>query len=318
LVAAEAKDGVYEVSLTKELLSGASPYARLGADGVDALFWAWGSVSSQVKFTSIATMIPANGVEYVGTYKIPETAFGADGTFTGETAAVTAHNGENTMFASYGAMKPGDALITNIESLDRAAMVVSVNLKYKADGTTIDPNASTVTLLEQTPANLIAYEALSQVEKDAITSVAIGGVDVVYTFRELFEEGALPVSCADYGHDNVMPGVWTYAGLYVFTKSSVYSGTIQCGRRLSYVTLQILDEEGNAAITAYGFPGESDIKSNMFTYAISTLDDTAEANRRYGVVSTSSLKKGSTYRVLVTGLVTTGETVTLRDFEALW
>ena len=325
LVNCQEEDGVYTVPLTVEALSGTPTYySRLGVDGVDALAWAWSAASNKTNFTEVKNMIAKRGVQWVEGFEISEKTVTETALIDGSTMETCTLNGAEKMYAAYANVKKADAFITNVHPAlgEHAAMVVSIQVVENADGT-INGAESTVTVLEQTPAGLLTYAALSDAEKEALADqdLVVGGIDVTYTFEELFAVGALPVTCPDFHHDQKLDTVWTYAGYnstYSYTKSSVFAGFVQASRRLAYVRLNVKDAEGKTMFEVFALPAETGLKENYHHYAISTLDDTDYAPLRRGVIDTSLLIKGNTYTATAYGLLSTGEEVVLREFSAKW
>ncbi len=325
LVNCKETGGVYTVPLTVEVLSGIPTYySRLGVDGVDALAWAWSAASNKTYFTEIGNMLAKRGVQWISGFEISEKTLTETGMIDGSTMETCVLNGAEKMYAAYANVNKADAFITNVhpELGEHAAMVVSVQIVKKQDGS-IDGAASTVTVLEQTPAGLLTYAALSDSEKAALADqdLVIGGVDVTYTFEELFASGALPVTCPDFHHDQKLDATWVYAGYastYSYTKSSVFAGFVQSSRRLAYVRLEVKDAKGNQMYEVFALPPETGVKENYHHYTISVLDDAAEAPLRRGQINTSRLTAGNTYTATAYGLLSTGEEVVLREFSAKW
>lgn len=307
-----AQNGVYTIPLTQRMLSGNQNCARLGVDAADALFWGWASVSPSVRFTDTATMVEAKGVRPVGDYKLPASLADA-------TDDVVAAAGAETIYAAYAKMQKADGLVADTEAKDHAMMAVSVTVVNGADGK-IDPKESFVTVLEQTDKNLAAYEALSAAEKEAKKNevLVIGGIDVKYTFEELMNDGFLPITCKELVEDGALDAVFVGDSIRTgkFTKATIYAGGVRTNRRIAVAHLKIFDANGNALLDTRSYPQESGIADTVFSVNLANWNVASEIGRCRGDCDPAAvLTVGEEYRYVLTGILSTGETVTLREYS---
>ena len=309
--------GVYTKALTSKMLSGSSTVsARLGVDDVDALAWAWAAVSPSAKFISTETMVARNGVVFLGDLVLPaEAAESLDGL----TDDIIVANGEKALLEAYAKLQKADGLVSDTGADGHAMMVVSVSISYNPDGS-INPDLSYVTLLEQTDANLVAFEALSDTEKAAVASktLVIGGVDVKYSFRELIDGAFVPVSCEELELTGALEPVYqgdSYRSNFEYTKYHIYAGTIQANRRFVSLNQVIVDADGNEVINTTLIPTEASVGGNTFSFAMSAWNAASEATRCYGSPTLTALAKGKTYTLTLTARLATGETVTYRNYS---
>ena len=308
--------GVYSIPLFSRALSGSSVIsARVGADAADMVFWALAKVAPSVKFTSTSNMTEANGLLPVGEYEMT----GVTDTLAGLTDDVASANGTDVMYESYAALQKADVLFADTDALSHAMLVVSVSVAKNPDGS-INPNESYVIVLEQTDKNLLAYEALSDTEKEAKMGevLVIGGIDVKYTFAQLYSDGFLPVTVSEFSLIGPLNNVYmgdTYRKTYSFTKSSIYAGTVSSSRRFVYLNTVIRDASGNAVINTTAFATEEGVTGGLFTYKMSNWNVAGEGSRCYGDPALTVLKSGEKYTLTQTAYLSTGETVNLRSYS---
>lgn len=329
------ENGLYTVPLTQEILSGSSAAsARVGVDDVDALFWAWARVAPSPNFTETKNMTAANGVLPVGTYELTAEA---KASLEKATDDVVALNGEEVMYAAYAKLQKADGLVADTDAAKHAMLAVSVTVVNGADGK-IDPAASYVTVLEQTDANLVSYEALTPEEKAAKKDEAlvIGGIDVKYTFTELFEGGYLPVTCEELTKDGKVEDLYAVDGYRVagsakagsddsYNKNRLFAGTVSSNRRIVYLNQKFINKQTNEVVLDITtFPHDGGVGSDgIFTYNLTLWDDTAQIPRTRGYrnhITAGALKNffkndKKTYRCELVGMLSTGEEVIFRSYD---
>ncbi len=324
------ENGIYTVPLNQRILSGSSKIsARYGVDDVDALYWAWSVAATRIFFTNSGEMTKEAGVLPVGSYVLSKDEKKVVNSIAGLTDDVVKENGQEVMFSSYKALQKADGLVSDTDLGSHVMMAVSVTVVTKEDGS-IDGNKSYVTVLEQTDANLAAFELLTAEEKEAKKDevLVVGGIDVKYTFQELFEAGYLPVTCDDLTHDGALENVFYGDSIrsedrflpkaFFSTTASDEPNFVSSNRRIVYVNQVITDAEGKVVSDVTGFPTEKGVGKEVFTYYITDMASSSEETRRIGEVSTAVFKKGEDYRCVITGLLATGETVTFRDYEVTY
>lgn len=305
---AESQDanGVYTLSgITSELVHGgcfteAPNLARLSNDCADAVFWAWGQVSTSITFTSTIEMTEQTGCVRVGEYT-------ASASKNAKTKEVCKENGTDVMFAAYAQMQKGDAVV-QYNSAGHAMMVADVHVVM--NGNTIDGEQSYALILEQT-SSYVTKEKFFFDEKLQENVYICGGVDVKYTFNKLFKTGYLPITCKELVDPSPLAEVTMYdseaeKGL---TKDNICKGMFKSNYRISSVTVTIADSNGNTVqqATAFGHQGE------MNRFLLSRLNDKTEAPVRRGSLDVKALTPG-TYHCTHTCQIATGEILTVRDF----
>lgn len=158
--------------------------------GPSACYWAWGRVCSSIGYSRLANMTHANGYLRVGPYTYDETltAFSEKD----NTVDICTKNGLVTMCQSYAATKPGDAMITSTAQNTQMLMVTQdVNVVYFEGSDIIDPNASTITYVDQN------YVWGEQKNEAGDAFLCKNNVDDTYTFMGLFNKGYIPFTIAE-------------------------------------------------------------------------------------------------------------------------
>ena len=195
--------GIMPVSgLHWKLLSGSGKNtARIGNDCSSAVMQAWSQIGNSFRFSSTRYMVRDAGYLPVGSYVSP-----ADENVSNRRTCQ--ENGEQTMFEAYACLRLADALVCREKGSGHAIMAVSVNVVRKDDGT-IDGDASVLTFMEQSRVHLMQEKKYfhSELKEDVYITLAL---DVKQTFREVFEEGYLPITCKELIDPAPMevPTVW--------------------------------------------------------------------------------------------------------------
>ena len=165
----------------------------IGNHCCSSVYWAWARVSSTISFLSTDFMNPAHGAIPVGNYVIRDGVTHFDKSYN--TVTVCAENGLDVMSAAYAELLPADAVVafdrdaeTDVVRRHHARLVKEVNVVKTGDE--IDPDGSTVTFYEQDN-TFNNYDSHGQIIKK------IGNFGRVVTFRKLFEDGYIPVTCKE-------------------------------------------------------------------------------------------------------------------------
>ena len=207
------------------------------------------------------------------------------------------------MFAAYAQMQKADA----VSKSSHAMMIVEVHVIR--DGETINPDESYVTVLEQVSPNLIG-EKYYYDERLQENVYICGGVDVKYTFQELFNLGYLPITCKELIDPSPLAEETVTDSEPEHTVDTIFKGIFQSPYRISSVTITITDQGGNVVqqMTGYG------IQAEMMRFRLPRLNTADEADVVQGSIDISALAAG-TYRCTHTCQISTGSIITVRNFE---
>lgn len=300
--------GVYTISgLDPESLSGSTGNrawgrSRISNDCADAVFWAWAQVSSSITFDQTQYMTEPYGCLKVGDYECNVIKF------TGYTKPVCKENGEQRMYAAYGHLQKGDAMVLYTDgSGGHAVMIVDVHVE-QADGV-IDGSKSYVTILEQISSNLQAEasyfdEALGQ---DVYLSC---GVDTQWSFETIFKRGYLPITCKELVDPTPRPEETLTDTVTTPTLDNILGGTLESNYRISSVTATVTDSKGNTVQQATCFGRQSE----MYTFSVSRLTSAQEQAVMDGSIDLSALPAGS-YRCTVSCRLSTGREMVFRELD---
>ncbi len=302
----EDENGIHTITgLQGSALLGTGADARIGSDCSSAMTAAWSLVSPGLHATQSRDMMQVNGVIPVGDYSF-QPAYIEDGTYLTDTAPAIAANDAQTMFRAYAQLQKGDGVFY-IGDSNHCRMVVSVDVAYNSDNT-INPDLSTVTTLEQTRNNFFAEETTNLPGIDEPVYV-IGGIDVKYTFTELYNEKYLPITVPQLVDPSPVAELEITDSITEHSKATIFDGTINANYYIDTMTVIITDEDGNEIQRS----SASVTRANSSSFSMKKFMTDNPASIR-GRVDLGSLKKG-TYHCKTVCRMMSGEEVTVRDFD---
>ena len=209
-----------------------------GSDCVSSVFMAWNTVIDNnrpeiQKLQTVSSTIPGKntGVVPVGEYNYTET-------FDDNTDEMTKNNGPQVMAKAYAQLKPADAVTyirKNNGNARHIRLVVELpNIEYTKDenGNEIfDIEKSFITILDQAGGAQVRF-----IRKENYSSFHT----VSYTFKELYEEGSLPISIPE-----LTQGAYkeekTYVEDFGFSRGR-FTGTVKSNRQIISVRAIISNE----------------------------------------------------------------------------
>ena len=294
--------GVHNLEgLTKDLLHGKSTSARLGIDCSGTLSHSWQAAGANVRTESTNAMTPANGYIRVGEYVAPEDSHI-------NTMGDCVRNGSDVMYAAYSLLQMADGIVTSPgTSSGHARFVVGVNVVLAEDGT-IDGWQSTVTTIEQNGRinSRISHfdETLNEDVYECIT------VDSVYTFRDLYLAGYLPVTNKIFVDPSPIEEPVVKDTVKEPTISNLFFGAIKCNWALDNVTVTITDASGAEVQSSILHPQ----RRTELSVSMSQFTTDAAAYKTVGVVSPQTLAAGS-YHCKVTCRTVAGHELVAREFD---
>jgi len=296
--------GVYTISgLTGTSMSGDAAASRIGNNCADAVFWAWSTVCTSVRFIYTGQMTRAYGCQKVGDYTYTLSRY------TSSTKPVTQKNGEQRMFQCYAQMQKGDAMVLYTDTAGgHAVMVADVHVEMNGDQ--IDGQHSYVEVLEQISSNLgkeAYYYDATLGEKVYLAC----GVDTVWSFNTLLSKGYLPVTCKELIDPAPLAEESVEDSLVEYSADTLCSGSIKASYPISHVTLIISDAAGNLVQQATCYPRES---VNRYAFSVPTFLDPEEIPMIQGNWDPAQLSPGK-YRCTLLCCLSTGNIHTVRDYE---
>lgn len=299
-------NGVHTITgLEGPALLGTGAEARIGSDCSSALTAAWSLVSPGLRAVQSKDMLQNNGIIPVGDYSF-QPAYGEDGVYLTNTAPAIAVNDEQTMFRAYAQLQKGDGVFY-IGDSNHCRMVVSVDVIYKSDNT-IDPYLSTITTLEQTRNNFMNEVTTSLPGIDEPVYV-IGGIDVKYSFMDLYNENYLPITVPQLVDPNPIAELEFKDSITEHSKETILDGTLSSNYYIDTVTVMITDGDGNEIQRSSASVTRAN--SSNFSMKKFLMDNPASVR---GKLDLESLKKG-TYHCKTVCRIMSGEEVVVRDFD---
>lgn len=301
---AQDEHGVYTISgLDGRSMTGKVGTARISNDCADAVYWAWSTVSTSIRFHYTNRMTDTYGCIKVGDYVCDRASYNSS------TKTVIQENGTSTMLRSYAKLQKGDALVLYTNSSGgHAVMVSEVHVERNRSG--IDPYNSYVRILEQISSNLSAEntyfdEALGQEVYLAC------GVDTKWSFQTLLNKGYLPVTCKELIDPAPLTKESVVDSAKEYSFKTLHSGTITASYPISSLTMTITDAQGSPVQKATCYAGES---NNRYSFYMSQFNSPLERLLMQGSYDPKALTPGD-YHCTLTCQIATGRTFTVRDFD---
>ena len=234
--AGESKDGVYPISgLNWKLLSGNSKNARVGVDGSSSLILSWAQLGADISMTSTYYMTFTRGFYPVGDYATQEKKLE-------KTNLVCYDNGEQKMFASYGQLQKADGLVKVTDEGGHAMMAVSSTVVRNEDGT-INGDESYAIILEQTKEFFLAEEHYTDPNLGEVYTIC--GVDVRYSFRDLYDQGYLPITCKALTDPTPLNDVMVSDTIQAADENNLFEGYVNSNRFIDTITFSVIDKNGD-------------------------------------------------------------------------
>lgn len=295
------EDGVMILDLKTEYLSGGNRQelynvSRLGNNCADYIFWAWSMVDSEIRYTDTNHMVPINGIVMVGDYEF-------QGNQLANTPFIVQSNGQQKMFHAYAELQKADGIVHVGKSGGHAVMVVR-NVPYYRDDGSIDGAKSYVTVLEQN-SGCERYQQSTYI--DPVTGkviVRMQDLDVVFTYDRLAQLGYLPITCKALVDPSPLAEEEIVDSIPLEEQSidTIYHGVFTCPYRISHVTIQIADKDGNVVqeSTMFALGGEMrNFMLDRWTHPqeqevlLGKLDLDALASGEYTITHTATTARGN-------------------------
>lgn len=297
------ENGVYTISgLEGARMTGQIDSAHISNDCADAVFWAWGAVSGSISFGSTSRMTQDYGCVPVGEYVCNQTSYSTS------TTRIAEENGMECMYQSYAQMQKADGMVRFTDGgAGHAVMVSSVHVVRNQDGS-INGDESYVLVLEQVSGNL-AGEA-TYYDEAIDQTVYIGcGVDNKMTFRALYKIGYLPITCKELIDPTPLAEEHVSDSVDMLSEATALTGVLESNYRISHATMTIYDAQGIKVQQTIGY----NLQQNMYRFKVPQLRGNSVIEINRGDVDLNRLPAGS-YRCVLTCTVSTGRTLTVRDF----
>ena len=282
---------------------------QLGGDCSTTVFNAWSQIASSISSEKRTTkwMTENNGYLRVGDYQ-------SDPNENSNTIRTCQTNGEQVMYAAYGQLQPGDAVVHFNDGSGHVMMITQCTVSSDTESGDIKGFTSFVRIMDQTSGNMNA-EIKEYNEAIGEDVYPIGNLEKVYSFAQLYEKGYLPITCREL----VDPAPLAEETLELVPSAEqagdgllgqLLSRTVQSNRAINMVTLTVTDSAG-AEVQACSF-----VPAGTYARTLPlSLFVTAESHLLKGTLELEKLEPGS-YQLCCEVLSVTGKTITQHtDFQ---
>ena len=247
----DEKTGIVDV---KKILSLKQPFMKVIANQCSGCaYWGWARVSNSLHYEYTTHMVEANGCIPIAPFKIPPEIYD----FLGQqkdTRELCRENGEQVVYQSYANMLPGDGVNAHILKGGHVRMVSSKPVVVCNEDGTINGAASYVTLLEQ------KFRFDEKLQDNGILIAVEGGVDKIFSFRNLFKDGYYPFTIPEFAGkpvDKAEAGSDCTAA--AVTVGDLEKTEIKANYPISYLTVAVKDPAGAELYKNYIYSCEHNV-----------------------------------------------------------
>ena len=295
--------GIYTVAgLPWQALNGDYTNARIGNDCSSAVGLSWGSLGNSLKQISKTKNLTENyGYLPVGEYKTNSEAHPY-------TVDVATANGINIMCKAYAQLQKADAVVNRnaTDTNGHTMMIVTNEVVY--NNSSVDPNRSYVTVLEQTSGRIEKeHSKFNEALGEEVYLVYV--LDKKYTYNDLFTAGYLPITCKELIDPSPVaePGVSDSESQH--TLDNLLKGKLTATRFISAVAITVYDATGTVVQQCSASPVS---RYEPYTFNMESFSTEPPEVLR-GSLGLESLPAGE-YTCKVTCRLITGDEFTVRDF----
>jgi len=295
------KDWVYD----QESFNGFDLY--IGSDCSACVQQAWLTVSNSVYFTSTRQIPEVYGKgpvavgDYVCDFELqPVVKNGNTYRLTDQYINATDYQ---VMMDSYAAMRPGDAIVNQVEAGGHTRMIASYPVIVRDQEGKINAEYSYV----------LTHEQGASIRDDEKMEYSSCRVNWKYTFANLYESWYVPVACPelvegkmDTPEATLEGGCQGYAGMY--------TGKVQANFMIDSITLKIVDEDGNVVLDKPYFitVQDPDYYGGM-DYAARSYIDSADLADLARFLPEVNFTQGKDYSYTVTANLATFDNIVVNE-----
>lgn len=223
----------------RNLNGGSTIGAILGNDCSSSIELSWDYIGSNIQLANTSFMTKMYGYLPVGTYTASEN----QNVMTPDTCNA---NGIAVMAEAYSGLLKADAVVKRDSTWGHTMMIVENHVVRAADGA-IDPQESYITVLHQTT-SYMKKEAKVFDPTYGEDVYIIYGIDDKYTYKELFDQGYLPITCDVLVDPAPVDETYVRDTEKEFSYNNIIAGQFVSNRILSAVTITITDESGQVVM----------------------------------------------------------------------
>lgn len=197
----------------------------LGCDCSGAVYWAWNSVSDQVKFrwTSDEMRCDHNGVKPLGGYEAGNP----------DSREIIKRYSSQEFAEFLAQMHMGDGLVAVSKGINHTRLASHSSVVYRYDDDSIDTIYSHTVTIEQ--GDGLLYEPQKQASRSWL-------VDYEYSFNRLMRDGYMPITIDVFKEGKIPKAQVTYS--CSSEKDVVVNGTVESNFRIVSTTATVYAENG--------------------------------------------------------------------------
>lgn len=287
----------------RNLNGGSTVGAILGNDCSSSIELSWDYIGSNIQLANTSFMTKMYGYLPVGEYQSSEN----QNIMTPDTCKA---NGIDVMAKAYSGLLKADAVVKRDSTWGHTMMIVENHVVRAADGA-IDPQESYITVLHQTT-SYMKKEAKVFDPTYGEDVYIIYGIDDKYTYKELFDQGYLPITCDVLVDPAPVDETYVRDTEKEFSYNNIIAGQFVSNRILSAVTITITDESGQVVMEGTCYERRL-TKLPIHTFDLK-LFATQDAIQQRGRIAPEELAPGN-YHCTHVVRDAHGVSYTMRDFD---
>ena len=291
--------GIHWLNLNGTAKSG----SIMGNDCSSSIQQSWDYAGSNIRAANTSYMVENYGYLRVGDYESSKT----ENVMTENTCK---SNGIDVMSAAYSQLLKADAVVRRTSSYGHTMMIVENHPAMTADGA-FDPEASYVTVLHQTTGYMNKEAKFFDPAYGEDVYITYG-IDDIYTYKALFDQGYLPVTCDIFVNPAPIEETYVKDSETEFSYENILKGQFTSNRMPSAVTITITDESGKVVMEGTCYEHRQN-HEKVFDFDLSWFT-TRDALQQRGRIAPEELAPGK-YHCTHVLRDAHGVNYTMRDFE---
>lgn len=265
-----------------------------GNQCANGAYQGWSRVINSSKYSGTPNMTESNGFYRLGDYVYRDSYLTGWSDFYG-TDECKNENKEAVMFASYAKLDVGDGIVNYTTAGHVVMIATKAVVVYKADGVTIDPDKSFVTVIDQTP------QWASREDSNGNKYEYQANVDAKWSFTKLYSGNYLPFTYAEWlGNDPIEATKveYTHSGETI-TLDQLFNSKVTCNYHIYDIYASIYNADGvEVAKVATHSNGASEYKiqfqkAGVLSVIWGDLESLAPAEYEYTVKVYAQLGTGA-------------------------
>ncbi len=279
----------------------------LGNSCATAVMWGWSAISTTYKGIPSYTMNKSYGAYPVGDYAIPQSL---NNYKSYSTDTICEDNGREKMFEAYSKVLPGDGLVsyTKTGKGNHAVMAIEkAHIEYNEEGA-INEKTSYIVIQDQRAGHSSNSSTYVITDEDGNKSHYAGRTSAVFYYRDLFDQGYIPVTIPELtGEKPYIPSKVYLDKRDIKSLWELEKATSISNYKTVSLTLTATDTKtGKVVGSAKKITSGNEISTGeCYKCKLKTLASNEKLTKK--------LKKGTEYQFKLDVLIATGETKTPLD-----